>query len=142
MTTGIAAAPAAATRTSGAMTDHVVRLYAVAIAVLVFFVTWAAVAARPFAEPAEAKADPRIVQLQEREQRLVRRQARVQRIVERRFTAYRRELAERRRLQAALDAAAPVTAASYPAAAAPVSAPAAPAVQVTSAPPVTSSGSS
>jgi hypothetical protein len=125
------------------MTDHIARLYALAVATLVFFVAWAAVAANPFPE-ATASPDPRLVALQKREARLAREQERVSRLVERRFQVYRRKLAERRRVQAALDAsAASAAAAASPAAAASASAPAPPApVQVTSAPPVSSSGSS
>jgi hypothetical protein len=133
------------------MTDHVARLYALAVGALVFLVTWAVVAANPF-PTLETEADPRLAALERREARLAREQRRTNRLVARRFAAYRRELADHRRLQAALDAAA----AASPAAAASSSsgsssgsgsAPAAvaappPAVQVTSSPPVTSSGSS
>lgn len=38
------------------MTDHVLRLYALATTVLAFFVTWAVIAARPWIEPAPAPA--------------------------------------------------------------------------------------
>ena len=113
------------------MTDHVARLYALALALVVFFVTWATVAARPWA----AETDPRVVALAKREQRLAREQVRVQRLVARRFAAYRRQLAQRQRAAAA----APVGAAPAPAAAA---APPAPPVQVVSAPPVTATRSS
>lgn len=51
------------------MTDRVVRLYVFAVAVLVFFVTWAAVAARPWA-PRRSAADPRVTALAAREQRV------------------------------------------------------------------------
>jgi hypothetical protein len=63
------------------MTNHVVRLYALALAVIVFFVTWAAVAARPW--PAPTAADTRLAALDAREQRLRERSAAVQRILER-----------------------------------------------------------
>jgi hypothetical protein len=113
------------------MTDHVVRLYAFALALLVFLVTWAVIAARPWAPAAEAANDPRVAQLEKRERRLARRQVEVQRLVERRFAAYRRRLADRRR-QAALT----------PAGGSPPTAAAAPSVQVTSLPPVTETSSS
>jgi hypothetical protein len=119
------AAAAATTTTNGIMTDHVVRLYALALAALVFLVSWAVVAARPWAASAEPERDPRIVQLEKREARLARRQARVQRLVERRFAAYRRRLAQQGREEAALADAA-----------------AAPSVEVTSLPAVTETSSS
>jgi hypothetical protein len=125
ITVATVAVAAGGATTSGAMTDHVVRLYALSLAALVFLMSWAIVAARPWAASAEAKRDPRIVQLEKREARLARRQARVQRLVERRFAEYRRKLAERGRDQAAL-----------------VDAPAAPSVQVTTLPAVTETSSS
>lgn len=39
------------------MTDHVVRLYTLTVSALVFFVMWAAIAARPWVAP-EAKGTP------------------------------------------------------------------------------------
>jgi hypothetical protein len=133
------------------MTNHLARLYALALGVLVFLVAWAAVAAGPFprAKAAAVEPDSRLVALQKREARLTREQQRVNRLVERRFARYRKRLAERRREQAALDAAAAAaavaaSAVTAPAApAAPSFAPAAPPpVQITTQPPVTSSGSS
>jgi hypothetical protein len=120
----VGVAVAAAATTSGAMTDHVVRLYALSLAALVFLVSWAVVAARPWAAT-EAERDPRVVRLERREALLARRQVQVQRLLERRFAAYRRRLSERERQQASLAAA-----------------PAAPSVQVTSLPAVTETGSS
>ena len=49
------------------MTDTSHRTYAVAIALVVFFLSWAAVAAHPWGTP---KPDPRLVALDAREQRL------------------------------------------------------------------------
>jgi hypothetical protein len=108
------------------MTDHVVRLYALSLAALVFLVSWAVIAARPWAPTAEGERDPRVVQLERRETRLALRQVRVQRLVERRFAAYRRRLAEQGRDQATLVDAAP----------------AAPSVQITPLPPITETSSS
>ena len=51
------------------MTSHVGRLYAATIAILVFFVVWAAVAARPWKT---AAPDPRLQQLALRQQALKR----------------------------------------------------------------------
>jgi hypothetical protein len=132
------------------MTDHVARLYAGALALLVFFLVWAVVAARPWAEA--GGTDPRMAALERREQKLMRESRRVNKLVERRFATYRRRLARRRKeiadAEAAAAAAAPAapaasgtaTVPSAPAAAAPTAAP--PPVAVTAAPPVTSTGSS
>ena len=52
------------------MTDaRVSRLYVFAVTLLVFFVTWAVVAARPWA-PRGASPDPRVAALAAREQRI------------------------------------------------------------------------
>ncbi len=77
------------------MTDHVARLYATALAIVVFFHTWAAVAGHPWGREPEAKADPRLAQLDRRAEKLRERQARVQRRLDRRFAAYRVALARR-----------------------------------------------
>jgi hypothetical protein len=77
------------------MTDHVARLYAGALALLVFFVVWAVVAARPWAEAGDT--DPRMAALERREQRLMRESKRVNKVVQRRFATYRRRLARRKR---------------------------------------------
>lgn len=123
------------------MTNHAARLYAVALALAVLFVTWAVVAARPWAATA-AERDPRIVALERREAQLRRKSVRVERRVQRRFVAYEKRLRKRKREIAAVQAA------NADAAAAPVSAPAVapaaapPSVSVVSVPPVTSSESS
>lgn len=127
------------------MTNHAARLYAVALALAVLFVTWAVVAARPWAATA-AERDPRIVALERREAQLRRKSVRVERRVQRRFAAYEKRLRKRKREIAAIQAA------NAGAAAAPVSVPAAspaaataaapPPVSVVSVPPVTSSESS
>lgn len=55
------------------MTDHVVRLYALAIAILGFFVAWALVAAHPWSEPvATPQPSAELRQLAVYEQRLAR----------------------------------------------------------------------
>ena len=132
------------------MTDHVARMYAGALALLVFFLVWAVVAARPWAEA--GGSDPRMAALERREQKLMRESRRVNKVVQRRFATYRQRLARRRKEIAAAEAAA--AAAAVPAAtatsssvaptsSAPAAAPAAPPpVAVTAAPPVTSTGSS
>jgi hypothetical protein len=56
------------------MTNHALRLYALAAAILVFFLSWAAVAARPWAnEPTVAAVsgiDPALAKLRKREREL------------------------------------------------------------------------
>lgn len=75
------------------MTSTVGRTYATALALVLFFLTWAVVAAKPWATPA---ADPRLKALAVREARLRHEAKIVNAIVQRRFAAYRRELAARR----------------------------------------------
>jgi hypothetical protein len=47
------------------MTDHVVRLYALAVSALVFFVMWAAIAARPWVAQ-EVKGTPELAAYEQR----------------------------------------------------------------------------
>ena len=69
------------------MTDHVARIYALAIAVLVFFVAWAAVAARPWtSSAAPATPDPRVQALIVKQQRV-----RAEALAVRRVLAARRQ---------------------------------------------------
>jgi hypothetical protein len=73
------------------MTDHVARLYVLALAVLVFFVAWAAVAARPWAATTPAAtADPRIEALIVKQQRV-----RAEALAVRRVLAARKQQAAR-----------------------------------------------
>ncbi|HEY7537679.1 MAG TPA: hypothetical protein VH721_06805 [Gaiellaceae bacterium] len=62
------------------MTDRVARLYAAVGAVLVFFLAWAGIAARPWPQ----SPDPRLAELAQREQRLQRDAKLVQQVVDRR----------------------------------------------------------
>lgn len=118
------------------MTDHVARLYATALAIVVFFLSWAGVAAHPWGHETEAKADPRMAQLDRRAEKLRQRQARVQRKLDRRFAAYRVALARRQAEIAAVQASpAPVAAPSAPSVSAP-------SVATVSAAPVTQTRSS
>jgi len=66
------------------MTNHAGRLYATAIAVLVLFLTWAVVAANPWAAP-RASAQVQLISL--REQALRREQALVNTILRQRAAA-------------------------------------------------------
>src|SRR5512133_714710 len=79
------------------MTSHVGRLYTLAVALVVFFLTWAAVAARPWSTRSAARADPRATALVAREQRLRHEGVAVARIVRRRWAFYRVELRRRQR---------------------------------------------
>ncbi len=82
------------------MTSHVARLYVAAIAIVVLFLSWAAIAARPWAPSALPAQDPRVQALQARELRLRAESIRVQKIVERRWAVYRKEVARRKALAA------------------------------------------
>jgi hypothetical protein len=87
------------------MTSHLARLYALAGAVLVFFVTWVSVAAHPWQQTPRAEvADPRITALNVREKQLRAKSARVHRVVDRRWAHYRRALARRKTEIAAANA--------------------------------------
>jgi hypothetical protein len=96
------------------MTSHAGRLYALATAVVVFFVVWAVVAAHPWATTKSATRDPRLVALAQREQRLRSEAGMVQQIVARRFSDYHRRFAAykaalaRRQAQLAVVRSAPV----------------------------------
>jgi hypothetical protein len=122
------------------MTSHVGRLYALALALLVFFLTWATVAARPWAARSTARLDPRAAALAAREQRLRHESVVVARVVRRRWAAYRLRLHRREQQIAAVKRANAAAAqeAQLAASEVPAAAPAAaPAVRVVSLPPVT-----
>ena len=122
------------------MTNHVARLYAVSLALVVLFLTWAVVAARPWAASAAEQQDPRIVALERREAKLRRKSVRVERQVKRRFAAYEVRLRKRKRAIAVIEAADASAAAAAPVASSASAAP--PSVGVVSLPPVTSTSSS
>jgi len=88
------------------MTDTSHRLYAVVIAVVIFFVSWATVAARPWVT---ANTDPRLAAIAQREQRLRADAKLVQKTVERRMTAYNLALQARQKQIAAAKAQAAAT---------------------------------
>lgn len=91
------------------MTSHVGRLYALALALLVFFIAWSVFAARPWAT--SAKTDARVAALAAREQRIRHESLAVQHIVQKRWAVYRAELKRRKTLIATRQAqlaAAPV----------------------------------
>ena len=78
------------------MTNHLVRLYTAAGAIVTFFLLWATIAAHPWATTHEVTPqDPRLVALAQREKRLQKRAAGVKRIVDRRWAVYERRSARR-----------------------------------------------
>jgi len=75
------------------MTSHHGRLYALALSLVVFFLAWAVVAARPWAT---ASADPRLGALALREAQLRHEARLVQKVVNARWATYRVRLKARR----------------------------------------------
>ena len=73
------------------MTNTIGRFWAVAVALVVFFILWAVLAARPWASPG-APADPRLSALQAREQKTQTRALAAQQTLNRRWAAYRSAL--------------------------------------------------
>jgi hypothetical protein len=122
------------------MTDTSHRFYAVALALVVFFVAWAAVAAKPWAT---AKADPRIAALAQREQRLRTDAKLVQRVTAQRMAAYQVALKHRRaqiaqaQAQIARAKVRSLQAASATTTAVQVAQPATPSVRIVNLPPIT-----
>lgn len=104
------------------MTSHAGRLYALAAALVAFFLAWAVVAAHPWTT-VKAARDPRLRALALREQRLRADARLVQQVVSRRFSDYRRRFAaykaalarQQAQLAAARSAAATAAAAPAPA---------------------------
>ena len=120
------------------MTSHAGRLYAVALALLVFFLTWATVAAHPWSRRSTPRVDPRAAPLAAREQRLRHESLVVARIVRHRWAVYRAQLHARlHEIAAAKRAQAAAARQAQAAAAAAAVAPSAPSVRVVSLPPVT-----
>ena len=110
------------------MTSHVGRLYSIALALFVFFLTWVVIGARPWAATG-AEQDPRVAALAKRELRLRHESVVVQRLVRKRWAVYRVQLRKRQSQIAAAKQAQ-----AQPAAA--------PAVSVVNLPPVTSTRTS
>jgi hypothetical protein len=78
------------------MTSNLGRVYAITLAIFVFFLSWAIIAARPCVSAPEAKTDPRILALNAREQRLRRDAVEIRAIVQKRWTVYRAQLVRRK----------------------------------------------
>lgn len=83
------------------MTNSLGRSYTIALAVVVFFLSWAVIAARPWAEAPAAKIDPRIAALNARERRLSKDAIEIRAIVQKRWAVYRVRLINRKHLIAA-----------------------------------------
>ncbi len=78
------------------MGSHVLRLYVAAVTLLVFFVLWALIAARPWAKTASRHAlDPRLVALERRQRRLQHEAGVVKQTLDRRWREYRVRLRQR-----------------------------------------------
>jgi hypothetical protein len=119
---------AATTTTAETMTSHVGRLYSIALALFVFFLTWVMIGARPWAASG-SQGDPRLAALEKREQRVRRQNVVVQKLVQRRWAVYRAQLRQRRSQIAAANQAQAAAAQ-------------APQVRIVSLPPVTSTRTS
>jgi hypothetical protein len=91
-------------------TNQVGRLYALALALVLFFLTWATVAARPWSAPA---ADPRLKILAAREAQLRREAKFVNAVVARHWAVYRAALYARQMEITAAKARSAQVAASY-----------------------------
>lgn len=113
------------------MTDSGHRVYAVVLALSIFFVTWAAVAAKPWAT---AATDARLVALAKREQRLRADAKLVEQIVAKRTAAYQVALRQRQTQIARAEARSLQAAPAVPAASA--------SVRVVNLPPLTTTRSS
>jgi hypothetical protein len=115
------------------MTSHHGRLYGLALALVVFFLAWAVVAAHPWAT---ASADPRFRTLAIRQAQLEREAKLVRKVVAARWARYRVELKARRAQIARINTAAAAAAARAATAATVATAPtaAAPAVQIVNLP--------
>jgi len=99
------------------MTSHHGRLYTLALALVVFFLAWAVVAAHPWAT---ASADPRLRTLAIRQAQLQREARLVRKMVAARWAKYRIELKARRAEIARVNAVSAAAAQAGAAASAPV----------------------
>ncbi len=83
------------------MKHHTARLYVASATLLVFFLLWATIAAKPWASPSKQAADPRVVALQARQRALEREAAHVKAVVASRWHRYEEALRSRERQIAA-----------------------------------------
>jgi hypothetical protein len=133
---------------------RLIRLVAGVVAAVAFFVSWAAIAARPWETPRATLRDPRLAALTAREEGLNREAKKVERLVKERWAHYRHALKKRqhaillarrrhaRQLAKARLAAARVRIISSAPASAPASAPVVSGVSLPAVKPVTSTKSS
>jgi len=70
------------------MANHVVRLYAGAVALIVLFATWMVIATHPWRAKPKADRDPRVAALTQREKQLRHKSAVVNKVLKRRWSAY------------------------------------------------------
>jgi hypothetical protein len=78
------------------MHSHALRLYVASVTLLVFFVLWAVIAAKPWASTAAGHGvDPRVAALDRRQRRLKLEARAVKRTLDRRWRAYRVRLKHR-----------------------------------------------
>ena len=75
-----------------AVTNAIGRFWAVAVALVVFFILWAALAAKPWVSSSGAPADPRLSALQAQEQKVQNRAIAAQQTLNKRWAAYRSAL--------------------------------------------------
>jgi hypothetical protein len=76
---------------------HTLRLYVASVTLLVFFVLWAVIAAKPWSSASSRSTpDPRLVALDRRQRRLQQEARKVKRTLDRRWHAYRKRLRARR----------------------------------------------
>lgn len=80
------------------MTSNLGRVYAITLGIVVFFLSWAVIAARPWVSAAAAKTDPRIVALNAREQKLRKDAAEISAIVQKRWKVYNAQLVRRKHM--------------------------------------------
>jgi len=113
------------------MTSHTGRLYALALALVVFFLSWAVLAARPWAT---STPDARLRTLATREAQLRREAALVRALVAQRWATYHARLAARKAAIASAKAVAARQAAALATSAAPSPSPS---VRVVTLPPLT-----
>ena len=72
--------------------NPVARLYALGVALVLFFVSWSAIAARPWQEKSAKKADPRVLALTAREKQLRGEALVLQRKLKRQWALYEQSL--------------------------------------------------
>jgi hypothetical protein len=80
------------------MTSSLGRVYAITLAIVVFFLSWAVIAARPWVRAPEAKTDPRIAALNARERTLRKDAVEIRAIVQKRWAVYQAQLVRRKHL--------------------------------------------